>query len=247
VQNRVTPGRPVRLELNSQRVTAAFEFYRQLFNWTSEPLHVAPWGSIPLILNGGRNFGNQFMAMGAFAPSKWMIWFSGDLETAETAIKDGGGGVSKGIYALGELGDLLDAHDPEGNAFSLIRSRTPPPEEDSPGDPHLAEFWGAGVSRLAEFYADVFVLDRSLTSSGAKLSHQGRPRLYFRDTEFDLPRPCWIPYFLSSSVGGDCERARRAGAIVQVHQEVVEDIGELVVLSDPTGAFFGLVDPRRTP
>ncbi|SPH24978.1 hypothetical protein DEA8626_04011 [Defluviimonas aquaemixtae] len=244
-QNDVRAGRPVRLELNAQRVTAAMDFYGALFGWTCTPLHVAPWGSIPLIANGDRVFGNQFMAMGAFAVAKWMIWFSGDLELAEQAIKRGGGETGRGIYSLGELGQLLDARDPAGNAFSLIRLRTHPPEHDSPGDPCLAEFWGPNVSDLAGFYADVFGFQSASTARGAKLSDGEDPRLFFRDTEFDMPRPCWIPYFRSTSVGGDCERARRAGAIVQVHKENVEDIGELVVLADPAGAFFGLVDPVR--
>ncbi|NND19907.1 MAG: VOC family protein, partial [Silicimonas sp.] len=40
-------------------------------------------------------------------------------------------------------------------------------------------------------------------------------------------------------------RSRRAGAVVQIHQEIIDDIGELVVLSDPAGAYFGLVDPGK--
>ena len=245
-ENEVKAGRPVRLELNAQRVTAAVEFYRTLFSWRSIPLHVPPWGSIPQIANGDRVFANEFMAMGAFATPKWMIWFSGDLERAEKVIQKGGGETGKGIYQLGELGQLLDARDPAGNAFSLIRLQAPPPEEDAPGDPCLAELWGLGVAELAGFYAEVFGFDRKSTSHGATLSDSGKQQMFFRDSNFDLPRPCWIPYFRSTSVGGDCERARRAGAVVQVHKETIEDIGELVVLSDPAGAYFGLVDPTQS-
>lgn len=246
-QNSVNPARPVRLELNAQRVTAAIDFYQALFGWTSQPLHVPPWGSIPLIFNGDRCFGNQFMAMGAFAFPKWLIWFSCDLEHAETVIKKAGGDTGRGIYALGDLGHLLDARDPAGNAFSMIRVQGSVPETDAPGDPCRAEFWGPKVSDLAGFYGDVFGCDTASTPRGAMLSDDGTPRLFFHDSEFDLPRPTWIPYFRTTSVGGDCERARRAGAIVQVHQDIVEDIGELVVLADPAGAYFGLVDPDKTP
>ena len=244
--NNVGAGRPVRLELNAQRVPAAMDFYRTLFGWTSIPLHVPPWGSIPLIANGDRIFANEFMAMGAFATPKWMIWFSGDLERAENVIQKGGGETGRGIYQLGELGQLLDARDPAGNGFALIRLQTPPPDEDAPGDPCLAELWGPGVAALAEFYADVFGLGGAATPRGAALSDNGDQRMFFRDTDFDMPRPSWIPYFRSTSVGGDCERARRAGAVVQIHQKIVEDIGELVVLADPAGAYFGLVNPDKT-
>ncbi|NND41262.1 MAG: hypothetical protein HKO04_04205 [Silicimonas sp.] len=241
----VSPGRPVRLELNAQRVTDAMRFYREVLGWTSIPLHVPPWGSIPQIANGDRIFANEFMAMGTFSTPKWMIWFSADLEKAEAAIRKGGGDPGKGIYPLGDLGRLLDGTDPAGNGISAIELNVPPPEQDRAGDPCLAELWGNNVAERAAFYGEVLGLEHALTPLGAKLTDNGVPRIFFRNVDFDLPRPIWIPYFLTTSVGGDCERSRRAGAVVQVHQEIIDDIGELVVLSDPAGAYFGLVDPGK--
>lgn len=242
----VRPGRPVRLELNAQRVTDAMQFYRKLFGWTSTSLHVPPWGSIPQIANGERVFANEFMAMGSFAQPKWMIWFSADLEKAEAAILNGGGNTGRGIYPLGELGNLLDASDPSGNRIAAISLNHAPPETDAPGDPCLVELWGTNASMHAAFYGEVLGLDVVPTALGAKLTDGNVPRVFMRNVQFDLPKPIWIPYFLSKGVGGDCERARRAGAIVQVHKQVIEDIGELVVLSDTAGAYFGLVDPCKT-
>ncbi len=242
----VRPGRPVRLELNAQRVTDAMQFYRAVFGWTSLPLHVRPWGSIPQIANGERVFANEFMAMGAFAQPKWMIWFSGDVQKAETAARERGGSVGRGVYPLGDLGDFLDATDPSGNRIAAISPNQAPPETDKPGDPCLAELWGTDASRHAEFYGAFLGLNVVPTSLGAMLTDGDTPRLFLRDVTFDLPAPVWVPYFLSEGVGGDCERARRAGAIVQVHKEVVENIGELAVLSDTAGAYFGLVDPRMS-
>lgn len=239
-------GRPVRLELNAQRVTDAMHFYRQLFGWTSIPLHVPPWGSIPQIANGDRVFANEFMAMGAFATPKWMIWFSADPDRAESAIRNGGGDTGQGIYPLGDLGLLLDATDPDGNRIAVINLSDPPPKKDMPGDPCLTELWGTDATKHAGFYADVLGLDYVVTSQGAKLTENKEARIFLRNVPFDLPKPIWVPYFRSTGVGGDCERARRAGAIVQAHQEIVEDIGELVVLSDPAGAYFGIVDPSKS-
>lgn len=244
--NRVRPGRPVRLELNAQRVTAAFEFYQALFGWTSIPLHVPPWGSIPLLVNGDRCFGNQFMAMGAFAPPKWMIWFSGDLDRAEHAIKKLGGNPGSGRYQLGEVGTHLDATDPKGNPVSLVELREDPPGADQHGDPHMAEMWGKNSSDLAEFYAELFDLKIHRIPTGAMLADDEAPRLLLRDTDFDIQWSRWIPYFLSSSTGGDCERARRAGAVVQVHREIVPDIGGIVVLADPANTYFGMINPNET-
>ncbi|MEO9827122.1 MAG: hypothetical protein ABJF50_22200 [Paracoccaceae bacterium] len=239
------PGRPLRLELNAQRVTDAMPFYRNLFGWTSVPLNVPPWGSIPQIANGNRVFGNEFMAMGAFASPHWKIWFSADLEKAESAVRKGGGDTGQGIYQLGDLGRILDAHDPAGNSVAAINLHQTPPANDAPGDPCLAELWGKDASKIAAFVAEVLGLECTSTSRGAKLTDNGDPRIFFRDVPYDLPKPIWVPYFLSAGVGGDCERSQRAGAVVQVKTEIIEDIGELAVLSDPSGAFYGLVDPSK--
>ena len=241
-QQTVRAGRPVRLELNAQRVTQAIRFYETLFGWSSRPLHVPPWGSIPLIANGERVFGNQFMAMGGFALPRWLTWFSADLERASPIIEKHGGSIGQGIHQLGDLGMLLDAHDPNGNQFGLIALGVDPPAIDGFGDPCLAEFWGREASALAPFYADVLGLDHDEIPTGAMLSGEGTPRLLFRDTDFEITPPRWIPYFRTAGTGGDCERARRAGAIVQVHKATVSGIGELAVLADTAGAFFGIVD-----
>lgn len=238
----VSPGRPVRLELNAQRVTKAIQFYETLFGWTSRPLHIPPWGSIPLIANGERVFGNQFMAMGGFALPRWLTWFTADLQRAAPIIEKHGGAIGQGIHQLGDLGMLLDANDPNGNQFGLIAPRVAPPATDAHGDPCLAEFWGREASALASFYADVLGLEHDETPTGAMLLDHGTPRLFFRNTDFEITPPRWIPYFRSSGTGGDCERARRLGAIVQVHKDTVPGIGELAVLADPAGVFFGIVD-----
>lgn len=183
--------------------------------------------------------------MGAFAPPHWKIWFSADLKIAESAIRKGGGDLGQGVYQLGSLGRLIDAKDPHGNDISAIELAQEPPENDLPGDPVLAEYWGTDVLPQAVLLADVLGLECSPTPFGAKLTDHGEPRIFLRNAPFDLPKPILIPYFLSTGVGGDCERARRAGGIVQVHTEIVEDLGELAVLSDPSGAFFGLVDPTK--
>lgn len=240
--NNPRPGRPIWLELNAQRVTTAIDFYQTLFAWSSKPLHVPPWGSIPNIVNNERMIGNQFMAMGGFATPHWKIWFSADLERAEARIKKLGGDAGQGIHQLGDLGMLINGTDSSGHAFSLMNPFREVPEDDQCGDPCLAEFWGPNDYATAEFYAEVIGLEYAKTPMGAMLTDEGIPRLFFRDTEFEISLPQWIPYFRTSSTGGDLERARRAGAVVQVHRETVENLGDVVVLSDPAGSFFGLVN-----
>lgn len=242
---RIRPGRPVWLELNAQRVQAGIAFYETLFGWTSRPLHVPPWGSMPNIVNRDRIFGNQFMAMGSFAAPRWNLWFSGDLHRAEKAIVAGGGDVGHGIHQLGDLGQLLNAYDNRGYPFALISLDHEVPPHDQYGDPCMAEFWGPGAVEGAAFYADALDLQAVETDTGIMLKDRSTPQLFLRNSDVDIHPPRWIPYFRSASVGGDVERARRAGGVIQIHPETVPNMGELAVLSDPSGAFFGLVDTDK--
>ncbi|MEO0819174.1 MAG: hypothetical protein AAF074_02000 [Pseudomonadota bacterium] len=238
------PGRVAWLEINAQRVTDAVRFYRDLFAWGAAALHVPPWGSIPLIANQDRVFANQFMAMGAFSTPQWNVWFSGDLEAALDRIPALGGETDGQIKRIDGHSEEVQGRDPTGRPFNVIRLlEREVPARNRPGEPETAEFWGAEARRLAPFYAGVLGLESEETAEGACLRDAGEPRLFLRQTAFDIQPPRWIPYFRSVSVGGDEERARRAGAVVQVPRHTVPGLGELTVLADPANACFGLLDP----
>lgn len=240
------PGRVVWLELNAQRVTLATEFYRALFAWECRPLHVPPWGSIPLISNGGREFANQFMAMGAFATPLWHVRLAADLAGALTRIPAAGGSCRPEIVRHEGFSEEVHGTDPHGTGFTLMRhiGRTVP-ADIRPGEPLTAEFWGQDARQRASFWAEVLGLTRKETDEGATLMDGERPRLFLRETDYDVQPPRWIPYFLTASLGGDLERARRLGAVVQVHPEMRAGLGEIAVLADPANACFGLVDVAK--
>ncbi|MEM9145977.1 MAG: VOC family protein [Pseudomonadota bacterium] len=238
------PGRPIWLELNAQRVTEGIRFYESLFAWSARPLHVPPWGAIPLIASDTRTFGNQFMAMGAFALPKWNLWFAADLETALARIPEAGGLANPEIVRLAGHSEEVHGQDPSGLGFNLMRpDGWQPPEHDRPGEPMAAEYWGPEARRVAAFFAAVLGLDLEETARGARLVGPEGARLFFTDPEFELIPPRWIPYLRTASLGGDLERARRLGAVPQMPEAEVDGLGRLAVLADPAGACFGLVQP----
>ena len=117
------------------------------------------------------------------------------------------------------------------------------PEPPNPGDPVTAELWVDDPAPLVPFYATLFGLEARETSAGFVLTGDGGPRLYLRRNPYELNPPRWIPYFRSLGVRGDERRAQMLGAVTQVPWEEVDGLGELVVLSDPAHAYFGLVNP----
>jgi len=237
-------GRVGWLELNAQRVAQAALFYERLFAWQMQPLHVPPWGSIPLIASERRVFANQFMAMGAFAVPRWIVWLVADLERAAArAVAQGASEPS--LSEIPGNSRRLDGRDPHGISYGLIEPAAPLPDTDRPGEPYAAELWGGDVATLGPFYADLLGLEPRITETGIALGGSGAapPRIFLRESEFEVSPPRWVPYFRSASVGADMERARRLGAIVQVHDATAAAIGRHAVLADPSGAAFGLVEP----
>ncbi|MEL6217372.1 MAG: VOC family protein [Pseudomonadota bacterium] len=238
------PGRPIWLELNAQRVTEGIRFYEALFAWSARPLHVPPWGSIPLIASGARVFGNQFMAMGAFAQPKWNLWFSADLEAALSRIPDAGGTCQPEIITIPGHSQEVHGRDPSGTPFNLMRLESQPvPPSDAPGEPFAAGYWGPEAQAIAAFFAAVLGLVVERTALCFRLVGPNGARLFFHAPDYEILPPRWVPYFRSAGLGGDIERARRLGAIQQVPDTAVEGLGRMAVLADPAGACFGLVDP----
>lgn len=237
-------GRIGWLEMNAQRVHLARPFYAGLFNWNWRALHARPFGNVAMIANGDWDFGNEFMAMGAFAVPRWTVWLRADMAHAAPRVEVLGGDPGAGVHRIAGHGLRLDATDPLGIGFGLIEAEAPMPVFDRPGDPVAAELWGPGVSALAAFYAGVLDLEARETPEGACLFGPDGPVLWLRDTAHPPTPPGWIPYFRSVAVGGDGERARRMGAITQMPPDETPGLGLLEVLSDPTGAYFGLLEPE---
>ncbi|GMG82075.1 VOC family protein [Paralimibaculum aggregatum] len=240
------PGRIGWLELNAQRVTRAAAFYGALFAWQMRPMHVAPFGTLPLIADGETAFANQFMAMGAFAPPRWLAWLAGDIDRAAARIAALGAGKAE-LSEIPGNGRRLDARDPGGTQFGMISPEFEPWPAGRPGLPHAAELWAPDGAERAGFYADVLGLEARRTGWGAVLSDGAAPRLFLRSTRFEISPPRWIPYFRVASTGADTERARRLGAIIQVPDTHWPGMGRLAVLTEPGGTSFGLLEPEAVP
>jgi predicted enzyme related to lactoylglutathione lyase len=239
------PGKLVWLEVNTPRAHAAQRFYSDMFCWRARPLHVEPMGLMPMFDNGGQPFANVFMALGAFAPSRWLSYFSADIDAAAARIADLGGRSGGKPETVPGWGRSLACHDPEGTSFTLFERHGGDPEDPSrPGDPHTCELWAASGEAMAGFYARLLGLSSRPGERGWALADDdGTARLHVRSHPFTPPAHRWIPYFRSRSVQADERRAMLLGALRQVPLESDPDLGDVVVMADPAGCLFGLVLP----
>jgi predicted enzyme related to lactoylglutathione lyase len=56
----------------------------------------------------------------------------------------------------------------------------------------------------------------------------------------ELPVAAWGTYFATGDVDASAARAQELGAILTVPATSMENVGRYAVLTDPTGAAFGL-------
>lgn len=238
-------GKPVWVEVNTQRIDQAEDFYLRFFGWTRNSAHVAPWGVLTLFKNGERPVGTSFLALAAFQPTRWNVFFSGTPDdAAQKAERLGGGVVARPADAPG-WGRTTEIYDPAGHAFTIIALETPDVADPAaPGDLLMVELRAPDTTDLADFYVRLLGYDMQVMGNLTYLSSAGYPRILLRsDPHAPLHHP-WIPWFRSSSVGADQARAERFGAITQLAASRVPGIGDAAVLCDPAGGYFGIVTPE---
>lgn len=57
----------------------------------------------------------------------------------------------------------------------------------------------------------------------------------------------WIPYIVTDDITGVTEKARSLGATIHREVMVAGQYGWLSIINDPTGAMFGLWQPKMEP
>ena len=232
------------LELNTQRVADGQRYYTDMFGWQMQPVHVSPWGILSGFVNADRHFGHAFMALAAFHQSQWLCFLSADLERATTRAEEFGGKAFGPPNAYPGWSKTASVEDPAGTKVDLIDLESGDfPERMRFGDPVIAELWTHNPSKVVAFYEGLFDGTAEATNRGFVLKVKNDPRLLIRKFEDEHKDARFIPYVATRSLGADEIRAARFGAIVQVPEEEVPGVGRVTIFGDPTGAFFGLLEP----
>ncbi|MCB9680185.1 MAG: hypothetical protein H6733_01835 [Alphaproteobacteria bacterium] len=239
-------GKPVWLEINTQRIAAAETFYTSMFGWERSAVHVDPWGTLTMFRNEERIVGSGFLAMAAFQPSRWNVFLSGSPEVVEKKVAQLGGGVVTTAEDAPGWGRTIEVFDPAGHAFTVIALEGEDPSDPCrPGDVLLVELRAPEATVLADFYATLLGYRVKQLGELTYLTSRGYPRILLRNDPHAPSWHPWIPWFRSSSIAADQIRAERYGGIVQVPELDAPGVGHAAIVADPTGAFFGLVRPTE--
>jgi uncharacterized protein len=230
-------------DLLTTDVERATRFYTELLGW-----EVAPWkpGEIdyPIISANGVMHGG-FGVVEEGSPHWIGHAVVEDVEEAAAAAQREGGAVRGEPGGLPEVGSWATIIDPQGGAISAFK-----PNYDSPA-PAGVFVWDELLTSDPEsakaFYGAVF----GWTSEAMDMGDMGVYTVFKRaDGESvagvmqkrgDEPGPAiWMPYLGADDVDARAAKATELGAQTLVEPMQIGSGGRFAVLTDPTGAAFGL-------
>jgi predicted enzyme related to lactoylglutathione lyase len=230
--------------------SAAREFYGKLLGWTTE---IWKPGEIdyPMITANGQMHGGFGPAQGG-APSHWLGHVVvDDVDAAASRAEAAGGALLSEPMDIPEVGRMAAIRDPQGAVFSAFApaGEGPIPEGVFVWD----ELQTTDVEGAKSFYTEVL----GWTTADMDMGEQGTYTM-FRSGDADragamqLPPglqapPHWLVYIGTDDVDATVAKAKELGATPYMEGVDIPNVGRLAVLADPTGATFGLFQPRGQP
>ena len=114
----------VHVELQSNELSKAREFYQQLFKWKLEDMKM-PDGQVYTMIGVGEGTGGGMMKnMAPGMPSHWLAYVSVDDIAASTKrAKELGGKVVLDVTPVADMGSMSVIIDPSGAALGLWQAK----------------------------------------------------------------------------------------------------------------------------
>lgn len=252
------PGKFVWTDLFTGNLTAASQFYTDLFGWTASPVKlpasyrksghgvrayvVLYRGATPVAGIVQRPAGTQPH------PARWIGYVSvPNLGAALSAVAASGGHVLAPKRIVPDRGEQAIVADGEGAIIGLIQSSTGDPADRAadPGDWNWYELFASHPSAEANFYRSVCHYDVTLDTRGPWPKHydlrsDDRPRAGISPVPPD-GTPDWLGFVRVADIDRTVANARRLGATIDAEPGQPEAGSRTAVITDPTGGTFGVV------
>ena len=252
-------GKFVWYEYMGNDLKAAADFYTHVVGWTAKDAGMPGFAYEILsaadhMVAGMMDIPSEAKAMGA-RPS-WMgyIWVE-DVDAALPKLTADGGKVYKQPADIPGVGRFAVVADPYGGVFMLFRdSGGNPPAPPPAGTPGLVgwhELHADDGARALDFYCGFFGWKKT---SDFDMGPMGVYRMFdtghgeqggFMTRMPQTPMSFWLYYFNVDGVDAAAERIKaKGGHIINGPQEVPG--GQWIVqATDPQGAMFALLAPKR--
>ena len=241
-------GRFVWHDLLTGDVERAKSFYADLLGWEIEVFKPGEM-DYPMIASGGKQHGG-FGPVPEGAPPHWMGHVHvEDLDATLERVRANGGTVLVDPMTIPEVGRMAPIADPQGGVLSVFEPQgdVPPTEGVFVWDELMAN----DVEAAKQFYGAVLGWQTAEMDMGEAGTYtlakgaNGADAAGMMGRVPDMPEgpAFWMVYIGTSDVDATTARAKELGATVQREPFDVGEVGRLSIVTDPTGATFGLFQP----
>ena len=255
-------------ELMTPDVAAATRFYREVVGWEidPQPMPSGGGGDYHMIQRADGGFAGGVFVMGQdMAGEGWKpAWYgyvhAPDVDGTADAFKSAGGSVTMGPMDLPGVGRIALVNDPQGAAIYLMKPTPPPGNPDAKSDVWSAtdaqhvrwnELQTSDPRAAVDLYSRLFGWDQKDSMPMGELGdylfiNRGDQMIGAIMPEMPVGGGTAWSYYIGVD---DIDRAARAVAAGggSLHGEIMQIPGGeySVNCSDPQGAAFGLVGPRK--
>jgi uncharacterized protein len=223
-------------ELFTTDPDAAVSFYTELLD---AELEVAPEFEYHMLKKGDRTHAGFVQnPSGGARPSMWYPYIRvEDVDVAVATATSAGAQLIHGPQDVGDLARFAVLGDPQHATFGLMSSG-----EEGPGGLFVwDELHATDVGGAARFYRELLGWTTEPFVDGYEMFNAGRTNFAgLMQERSGSPTAYWLIYFGVDDTDAVAAKAMELGAGVVVPPESMEEIGRYAVLTDPTGAAFGI-------
>lgn len=243
------PGKFIWADLVTDNVPVAREFYAGLLGWKFQDL-----GSYTIALNNGEPVAGLFQRprpSGTSATPRWFGYISvADVQATRAEVVRAGGRVLAEPQSMARRGEQAVFADPEGALFGVLKSSAGDPQDflAGEGDWIWIQLMSRDASKASTFYQRVAGYDVVANTASNRLSDyvltsQGFARATVRTLPSTAKQwnPTWLPFVRVKDIQATVQQASTLGGKVTIPPRTDLFSGRLAVLTDPTGAAFGVL------
>ena len=254
------PGCFCWVELGTLDQAAAVAFYGALLGWRAQDVPMGDGTFYTVFTLDGLDvaalYGLRAEQRAKGIGPHWLPYVAvADADLTAARVTGLGGRVLAAPFDVLDVGRTFLLRDPEGTILACYQAGTHPGlgVTGEPGAFSRCELATRAPDRMAEFYAGLFGWEArppAAPGTGCSTWHaRGQPVAGMAEitAERGEATPHWAVYFQTADPDAAALQARALGGAVLHGPADVPGLGRLVVLQDPQGAGFSLLQPERAP
>lgn len=247
-------------ELLTSDPDAAARFYGDVIGWTAADSGQPGMDYRLFSANGTAVAGHMKLPQGAAEAGMRPVWLgyigADDVDAAVEGITRAGGTVRMAAMDVAGVGRMAMVADPQGVGFYVMRGDSDEPSPAfaagmKPGHCCWNELATTDPEAALAFYTGEFGWERGDAMPMGEMgeyrfiNHNGGMIGAVMRNPADGPPPLWHFYFYVPDIDDAAAKVRAGGGTVHAGPHEIPGGDFMIVATDPQGALFGAVGPRK--